>query len=546
MPEFAQTFYSCTCATLQPQPNLFFCPHCISLRCHSARCTISSAEVAACPRCLRTTTPVDALNRLRGRCDAGASCLDCPKCGASLLVIDKQSAETTSGGATHKCKECSLFARFVNTPDSLIDDDSVASNAVAHMMRSSSLVSKNFCTPDPIGMATFEAAQRLNRIELRKQRMQTRKGSLKSITSGALINPPMSMRMVGIHNADPNFPVLPWLGLDSDSKHDLSSKVPGPIELEAQERELHNNFCNIDNHFKHQMNTLFGFKQQPKEKVICITVKTSGTRLASFRQIRCSSCVKAGDPGVLVSVSPEPFKALLLEAAERVSRASSRVNPALTWTPAYIFRKQSPAAAVLPSLSLVLVDTTIDPAWATRGVSVVKARLEIKNPTEKPMFISFKGVMLPVTRKNQGEDVSDSLLSFVDAQSNEGVLLIKQFEQDSKNLSKVSHLEETGQIFVRVSPNDPLNLHDEDEAKNDIDDTIVSSAAERSSRRVVAAEGVGSITINCSITMPSISSISTSTSLVQIPFVLHMAREEKNIGGKTELEIKAAVKFGNS
>jgi hypothetical protein len=51
------------------------------------------------------------------------------------LVIDKQSAETTSGGATHKCKECSLFARFVNTPDSLIDDDSVASNAVAHLMK---------------------------------------------------------------------------------------------------------------------------------------------------------------------------------------------------------------------------------------------------------------------------------------------------------------------------------------------------------------------------------------------------------------------------
>lgn len=515
-----QSLYSCTsCSSLQP--NLFFCPRCVSLRCSNARCTISSVEVVACPRCLRTTTPSDALHRLRGRCDAGASCLDCPKCRASLLILDKQSPET-SVGATHKCKECSLLARFVNSQDGPVDEDATTASVVAQSLRSSTLVVRNLCAPDPIGMAAVEASQRLNRIELRKLRAQSRKGALKSSSDG-ILQPVVTTAVKGLQNE--NYPLLPWLGQGSDAIHDVISKPQStPVALEAQERERQQQqqLSKLESHWKNQMNTIFGFKQELEKKVVLVTVKASGTRLASFCQVRCSSCVAAGDPGVLVSVSPEPFKALLTEASERVLKASNRVNAALSWTPAYIFRKQSPAAAILPLLSLVLVDTTAASLMATQGISVVNARLQIKNPTEKPMYLSFQGKRLPLIGHHGSESNSSTLkISLLDSKSEEGVILIKEFKQEGDGKVPITSDDaDMESIYVRISAFDPLRLHNDEEDIDDIDAAIASNFSSITSQRVIAAEGVGSITLNCSITM---SMVSSTALLAHIPFVYHVS-----------------------
>jgi len=520
----SQSLYCCTsCSSLQP--NLFFCPRCVSLRCSNARCTISSVEVVACPRCLRTTTPSDALQRLRGRCDAGASCLDCPKCGSSLLILDKQSPET-SVGATHKCKECFLLARFVNSLDGPVDEDATAASVVAQSLRSSTLVVKNLCAPDPIGMAAVEAAQRLNRIELRKLRAQSRKGALKSSSDG-ILQPVVTTQVAGLHND--NYPLLPWLGQGSDLKHDVISKPQStPVALEAQERERQQQqqqqLSKLESHWKNQMNSIFGFKQELDKKVVLVTVKASGTRLASFCQVRCSSCVAAGDPGVLVSVSPEPFKALLTEASERVSKASNRVNAALSWTPAYIFRKQSPAAAILPLMSLVLVDSTAASLVATQGISVVKARLQIKNPTEKPMYLSFQGKRLPLIDHHRSEsNFSHFKITLLDSKSGEGVILIKELKQEGDGkIPTTSDDADMESIYVRISAFDPLRLHNDEEDNDDIDATIASNFSSITSQRVIAEEGVGSITLNCSITM---SMVSSTALLAHIPFVYHVSKK---------------------
>jgi hypothetical protein len=528
---FSSSAKCSSCFKLQLYSNLYFCFRCVSLRCSDAKCTTSSVEVVACPRCLRTSTPIEASQRLQGRCDSGISCLDCPKCGAALLGLDKKSPDATDG-ATHKCKECLLRARFITAQDSSIDEDSVTASTLVQCIKLSTIVTNSLCSPDPIRMSSFEASQRLHRIELRKQRNQSLKGvdSKNSIaTTGThILKPVMATQTQNLFHEERTSTMVPWLGCGNDTRLDVSTKSATHISLE---REQLQSISTLENRSKNNLQTLFGFKQQSKDNnVINVNTKSNGTRLASFRQVRCSTCVSIGNPGVLVSVSTDPFKALLAEASERVLNVSKSVKATISWSPAYIYRKQSPAAALLPLLSLIPVDdipintTSIS---MTRDVSTIKAKLHIKNPTIYPMFLSFWGNSHTLQGSSNSSSstvlsIDESRLQLLDAKSGDTILLVRTLSQSGDINTSASLKEGLESIYIRISPNDPLHLHD-DEGNDSHDIAVVNSAANNISKRVVAAEGVGSITLNCNISLKK--EREREMILIQVPFLYHISQK---------------------
>jgi hypothetical protein len=159
-----------------------------------------------------------------------------------------------------------------------------------------------------------------------------------SIATTGILKPVVATQTRNICHEEQTSTMVPWLGCGNDTRLDVSTKLVSSISLE---REQLQSISTLENRYKNNLQSLFGFKQQTKDtNVVIVTSKSNGTRLASFRQVRCSTCVSIGNPGVLASVSPDPFKALLAEASERVSNVSKSAKAILSWSPAYIYRKQ--------------------------------------------------------------------------------------------------------------------------------------------------------------------------------------------------------------
>ncbi|XP_050538824.1 dynactin subunit 4-like [Daktulosphaira vitifoliae] len=68
----------CTCGLLKILPDLFFCRHCLTLRCDY--CVSHEIDTTFCPHCFENLSSTEAKHK-KNRC---ASCLECPRCFNTL------------------------------------------------------------------------------------------------------------------------------------------------------------------------------------------------------------------------------------------------------------------------------------------------------------------------------------------------------------------------------------------------------------------------------------------------------------------------------
>ena len=70
--------YLCSCGLAQPLCKLYFCRHCLDLRC--GFCVSHEVDSHYCPNCLENMPSAEARLK-KNRC---ANCFDCPSCGHTL------------------------------------------------------------------------------------------------------------------------------------------------------------------------------------------------------------------------------------------------------------------------------------------------------------------------------------------------------------------------------------------------------------------------------------------------------------------------------
>ena len=70
--------YMCSCGLSQPLSKLYFCRHCLDLRC--GYCVSHEVDSHYCPNCLENMPSAEARLK-KNRC---ANCFDCPSCGHTL------------------------------------------------------------------------------------------------------------------------------------------------------------------------------------------------------------------------------------------------------------------------------------------------------------------------------------------------------------------------------------------------------------------------------------------------------------------------------
>lgn len=71
----------CTCGLQKLLPNLFFCRHCLTLRCDF--CVSHEIDTTYCPHCFENHSSTEAKNK-KNRCTS--SCLECPRCFNTLTT----------------------------------------------------------------------------------------------------------------------------------------------------------------------------------------------------------------------------------------------------------------------------------------------------------------------------------------------------------------------------------------------------------------------------------------------------------------------------
>ncbi|XP_031573185.1 dynactin subunit 4-like [Actinia tenebrosa] len=111
---------SCTCSALSPLTRLYFCRHCIKLRCQL--CVSHEVDSYYCPNCLENMPSAEAKLK-KNRC---ANCFDCPSCGntlstrATAVAIpseDKKTPPQAKKVYYLACGFCRWSSRDVNMED---------------------------------------------------------------------------------------------------------------------------------------------------------------------------------------------------------------------------------------------------------------------------------------------------------------------------------------------------------------------------------------------------------------------------------------------
>lgn len=109
--------YECTCGSLKPVSKLYFCRHCLELRC--GYCVCHEVDSHYCSNCLEHLPSAEAKFR-KNRCN---TCFDCPNCNHTLSVrATPRSAEDGSTKTPTKhyylaCFFCRWTTRDVGIPD---------------------------------------------------------------------------------------------------------------------------------------------------------------------------------------------------------------------------------------------------------------------------------------------------------------------------------------------------------------------------------------------------------------------------------------------
>merc|ERR1711953_1218307 len=89
--------YRCSCGSLKPISKLYFCRHCLDIRC--GFCVSHEVDSHYCPNCMENMPSAEARLK-KNRC---ANCFDCPSCGHTLstratsMTVAPQQIEGTEG-----------------------------------------------------------------------------------------------------------------------------------------------------------------------------------------------------------------------------------------------------------------------------------------------------------------------------------------------------------------------------------------------------------------------------------------------------------------
>ncbi|XP_068707119.1 dynactin subunit 4-like isoform X2 [Montipora foliosa] len=127
--EQSRVLLTCSCSALSQIARLYFCRHCIQLRC--PLCVSHEVDSYYCPNCLENMPSAEAKVK-KNRC---ANCFDCPSCGNTLstraTAVAIQADKTDDSKATQAKKVYYLACGFCrwSSRDVGIEDKSVASGA---------------------------------------------------------------------------------------------------------------------------------------------------------------------------------------------------------------------------------------------------------------------------------------------------------------------------------------------------------------------------------------------------------------------------------
>ncbi|XP_022912675.2 dynactin subunit 4 [Onthophagus taurus] len=108
--------YACTCGLLKPISKLYFCRHCLEVRC--GYCLCHEVDCHFCDKCLEIMTSTEARIR-KNRC---GTCLLCPSCTLHLtvraVVVPGDNPKSTPKKSLYlSCLTCRWSSRDVGIPD---------------------------------------------------------------------------------------------------------------------------------------------------------------------------------------------------------------------------------------------------------------------------------------------------------------------------------------------------------------------------------------------------------------------------------------------
>lgn len=143
--------YVCSCGIVNPITKVYFCRHCLKLRC--GFCVCHEVDSHFCSNCLENIPSSEAKHK-KNRCN---SCFDCPSCQhtlsarATTVTIPRRSDEASKEGEgddkaiTRKmyylaCLACRWTSRDVGIPDQTVATGSWPDKEYAHQTRFASLL----------------------------------------------------------------------------------------------------------------------------------------------------------------------------------------------------------------------------------------------------------------------------------------------------------------------------------------------------------------------------------------------------------------------
>lgn len=142
--------FACSCGILNPITKLYFCRHCLKLRC--GFCVCHEVDSHFCSNCLENIPSSEARHK-KNRCN---SCFDCPACQhtlsarATMVSLPSKTQDPPKDGEGDgkvisrkmyylACLACRWTSRDVGIPDQTVATGSWPDNEYAHQTRFASL-----------------------------------------------------------------------------------------------------------------------------------------------------------------------------------------------------------------------------------------------------------------------------------------------------------------------------------------------------------------------------------------------------------------------
>ncbi|KAK8403023.1 hypothetical protein O3P69_000925 [Scylla paramamosain] len=163
----------CSCGLLKPITAIYFCRHCLKLRC--GNCVSHEVDTLFCPNCLENMPSTEARLK-KNRC---ANCFDCPSCGHTLSTratsIQTPSPEDPSKTVARKvyylaCTSCRWTTRDVGLKDQTVATGGWVEQDNEHYKHLQSLLEH------------YRSVAQQEKLEREKKRFSHRKSSYLSLS----------------------------------------------------------------------------------------------------------------------------------------------------------------------------------------------------------------------------------------------------------------------------------------------------------------------------------------------------------------------------